>query len=237
MLRLIKYFFLGLVLLLVCFASALLAMRFAIHGREVRVPRFIGMAPPEAERLANSQGLVLSIENHFYSADVPEGYIVSQMPDPNSKVRRGWKVRVAASLGPQRASIPNVVGESERVAELNISRRGLEIGTVATIHFPAAQPGTVIAQSPPANAKNAISPKIGLVLSAPDNVQAYIMPNFVGQSLADAADMIKRAGFMLGKVDFAQDTVGPSEIIWKQFPAAGQKIAAGGTISLVVGRQ
>ncbi|HEY6253352.1 MAG TPA: PASTA domain-containing protein, partial [Candidatus Angelobacter sp.] len=190
MLRLIKYFFLTLVLLLVCFASALLAMRFAIHGREVRVPRLVGLTPSEAERLASSEGLVLSIDNHFYSADVPEGYVVSQLPAPNTKVRRGWKVRVAASLGPQRASIPNVIGESERTAALNISRRGLEIGTVATIRLPGTQPATVIAQSPPADAKNAISPKIGLIMSAPDNAPFYIMPDFLGRSLAEATDAI-----------------------------------------------
>jgi eukaryotic-like serine/threonine-protein kinase len=236
-LRLIKYFLLGLVLLFVCLASALLAMRFAIHGREVRVPKFVGMSPVEAERLANSEGLVLSIDNRFYSTDVPEGYIISQLPAPNSKVRRGWKVRVAQSLGQQRASIPNVVGESERVAELNISRRGLEIGTVATIHFPGAQPATVIAQSPPADARNALSPKIGLIMSAADNAQAYIMPNFVGRSLPEAAETVKQAGFTLGKVDFVGESGGTSEIIVRQFPAAGQKIAAGTTISLVVGKQ
>jgi len=116
--RLFRYFLLGLVLVLVCFSSALLAMRFAIHGREVRVPRLRGLTPTEAERLANSEGLVLSLESRFYSPDIPEGYIVSQSPAPDAKVRRGWKVRVAASLGAQRASVPNVVGESQRVAEL-----------------------------------------------------------------------------------------------------------------------
>ena len=80
MLRFIKYFLLSLVLLLICFASALLSMRFAIHGREVRVPKFVGLAPLDAERVAASEGLVISIQNHFYSADVPEGYIVSQSP-------------------------------------------------------------------------------------------------------------------------------------------------------------
>jgi len=234
--KVIKYFLLSLVLLLVCFASALLSMRFAIHGREVRVPKFVGLSPLEAERLANSEGLVLSMENRFYSSDVPQGYLVSQAPAPNAKVRRGWKVRVAESLGPQRAAIPNVVGQSERVAELNISRRGLEIGSVTTIHFPGAQPSTVIAQSPPADAKNAVSPRIGLVLSASDNLQSYIMPNLVGQPLADAAGPGRQAGFTLGKADFVQDTIGPSGIIVKQFPAAGQRIAAGATITFVVRR-
>lgn len=236
MLRLIKYFLLSLVLLLVCFSSALLSMRFAIHGREVRVPKFTGMAPLEAERLANSEGLVLSVENHFYSSDIPEGYIVSQAPAPDTKVRRGWKVRTAVSLGPQRASIPNVIGDTERVAALNISRRGLEIGTVATIHFPGAQPATVIAQSPPPDAKNAASPKIGLIMSATDNLQSYVMPNFVGQSLDETSRALQQTGFILGKVGFVAEGAGPSGIIVKQFPAPGQKIAAGATISFEVRR-
>src|SRR5215472_5484254 len=211
-------------------------MRFAIHGREVRVPELRGLAPADAERVANSGGLVLSIENHFYSSDVPEGYIVSQYPAPNAKVRRGWKVRAAVSLGPQRASIPNVVGQSERVAELNISRRGLEIGSVAKIHLPGAQPATVIAQSPPANAKNAASPRIGLIISASDNAQSYVMPHFVGQELEEASNAIRQAGFTLGKVDYVQSEAGSSGTIVKQFPTAGQRIAAGATINFEVRR-
>ena len=236
MLRLVKYFLLGLVLLLVCLASALLSMRFAIHGREVRVPNFAGLTPIDAEKKAHAEGLVLSVENHFYSPDVPEGYIVSQMPDPYSKVRRGWKVRVAVSLGQQRASIPNVIGESERVAELNISRRGLEIGSVAKIHLPGAQPAIVIAQSPPANAKNAPSPRIGLIISASDNAQSYVMPHFVGQELEEASNAIRQAGFTLGKVDYVQSEAGSSGTIVKQFPTAGQRIAAGATINFEVRR-
>jgi len=228
--RLIKYFLLGLVLLLICFSSALLAMRFAIHGREVRVPRLQGLTPAEAERRAEAEGLVLAIENRFYSSDVPAGYIVSQAPAPNTKVRRGWKVRAAESLGPQRAAIPNVVGQSERVAELNISRRGLEIGTVATIHYAGAQPSAVIAQSPGPEVKDAASPKIGLVVAASDNTQTYVMPSFVGQPLSDAAAAIKQAGFNLGKVDLIEDPSGPSGVILHQFPAAGQKITAATTI-------
>ena len=232
--RLIKYFLLCLVLLLVCFASALLAMRFAIHGREVRVPKFVGLSPLEAERLANSDGLVLSIENRFYSADVPEGYVVSQAPAPTTKVRRGWKVRVAQSLGPQRAAIPDVVGQTERVAELNISRRGLEIGSVATIHFPGAASSTIIAQSPAANVKNAVSPKIALVLSASDNIQTYVMPNFVGQPFSEASGAVRQSAYTLGKVSYAQDAEGASDVVVKQSPQAGQKVFAGATISFEV---
>jgi hypothetical protein len=63
--KILKYFFLGLVLLLVFLSAALLAMRFAIQGREVHVPRLTGLTPAEAERVANSTGLVLSVETAF----------------------------------------------------------------------------------------------------------------------------------------------------------------------------
>ena len=232
--RLIRYFLLGLALLLVALTSALLSMRFAIHGREVRVPRLQGLTAVDAERVASSQGLVLIVENRFYSPEVPEGHIVTQAPPPETKVRRGWKIRVAESLGPQRSGVPNVIGQSERVAEINISRRGLEIGAVATIRMPGAAPQTVVAQNPSPDAKNALSPKIALVVASSDSSQNYVMPSFVERSAADAASAIQQAGFTLGKVELVPDISGASGTIIRQFPPAGQKIAAGGTISFVV---
>lgn len=239
--KIIQYFFLSLVLLLVFLSSALLAMRFAIQGREVSVPRLTGLTPAEAERIANSDGLVLSIESRFYNASVPEGRIVSQSPEQNSTVRRGWKIRVAESLGPQRAAIPNLIGQSEHAAGINISRRNLEIGTMATIHLPGASPETVVAQSPPAEATEVTSPKIGLIVSAADNGQQYVMPSFVGRTVAEASVAIEKAGFTLGKVrvvngDETNNSVtatGAGAIV-RQYPQAGQRITTGATISFDV---
>ncbi len=236
LLKLVKGFFLGLVLLLVFLSCALLAMRFAIQGREVYVPRLQGLTPAEAERVANSDGLVLSVESRFYSPGVPEGRIVSQSPPPDAKVRRGWKIRVAESLGPQRAAIPNLTGQSLHAASLNISRRGLEIGAVATLHMPGAQPETVVTQSPSPRAKDVTSPKIGLVFSAPDNSQHYIMPSFVGRSLAEATAALEHAGFTLDKVqqiDPAGSSAAPGTIL-RQYPLAGQKINAGTGVNFEV---
>src|SRR5437879_12018761 len=105
----LRYALLALVLLLVAAFSALTAMRFAIHGRETTVPKVTGMTPAEAERSAQAAGLSLHVESRFYS-DVAAGRVVSQLPAAGTKVRRGWPIRVAESLGPQRRIIPSVVG-------------------------------------------------------------------------------------------------------------------------------
>src|SRR5690348_4710690 len=168
-------------------ASALLAMRFAIHGRETRVPKLTGLTPADAERTANAEGLVISIENRFYSADVPAGRVASQMPAAGTTVRRGWRIMLSQSLGPQRAAIPNLIGQSQLAAGINLRRRGLEVGSISTIHLPGAVPQTVVAQSPPPDAKVVTSPRVNLVLAAPDNVPQYVMPSFVDKPLAEAA--------------------------------------------------
>lgn len=237
--KVIKYFFLGLVLLLVFLSSALLAMRFAIQGREVHVPKLAGLTPAEAERVANSDGLVLSVESRFYSPSVPTGRIISQSPAPGATVRRGWKIRVAASLGTQHAAVPNLVGQSQHAAGINVSRRGLEVGTVATIHLPGATPDTVLAQSPSPEAPDMTSPKVSLLIAAADSSQRYVMPSFVGKPLADANITLIKGGFTLGKVrlvnnsDDSNATDKPGTIL-RQSPAAGQRVAAGAMISFDV---
>ena len=233
--KLVKYFFLSMVLLLIFLAAALLAMRFAIQGREVTVPRLTGLTPAEAERAANSDGLVLSVESRFYSATVPEGRIISQAPAQGATVRRGWKIRVAASLGPQRAAVPNLLGQSQHAAGINVSRRGLEVGTVGAIHLPGAPPDTVVAQSPPAEATDVVSPKVGLIFSAADNTPRYVMPSFIGRSLAEANAALAKAGFAPGKVHTTSgEAGGAAGVIVKQSPAAGQRVTPGAAVSFEV---
>lgn len=238
--KLLRYLLLSLVLLVVFCASALLAMRFAIRGREVRVPSLSGMTPAEAERIANNEGLILAVDTRYYTPSVPRGRIVSQMPAAGSRVRRGWRLLVAESLGPQRAAIPDLRGQSEHAADINITRHGMEVGSVATAHLAGAAPETVVAQSPRANAKDAASPKISLLFSAADNEPAFVMPSFVGKSLAQSTKILERAGFTVGKVwsvpvaATEEGESGASGIILKQYPPAGQKVSAGTAINFEV---
>jgi beta-lactam-binding protein with PASTA domain len=120
-----------------------------------------------------------------------------------------------------------------------VSRRGLEIGTVATIHLPGAMPDTVLAQSPPPEAADVTSPKVSLLIAAADNGQRYVMPSFVGKPLADANIALIKGGFTLGKVLVVSGSDENSAanmpgIIVRQSPAAGQRVTAGATISFDV---
>ena len=239
---------LALVLMTVALISALTAMQLAIHGREVAIPKLVGMSPLEAERAGAASGLQVVVERQFYSPDIPEGKIMTQMPPPGTKVRRGWSIRVAQSLGPQRVAIPDVTGGSERIAELNIRRRGLSLGSVAHVSLPDAPQDQVISQSPPANASGVSAPKINLLVSDGPEVATYVMPNLTGQPLGSAMLALQDAGVKAGKVSVLRPPL-PGEpqaapvavsepsaasMIVTQTPAPGQKITAGSAVNFEV---
>lgn len=254
----IRFAMLALVLVIVAMVSALMAMRFAIHGQEVAVPPLVGFTPVEAERAASGLGLQISIERQYYSPQIPEGRIMSQLPLPGTKVRRGWQVRVAQSLGKMRVTIPDVTGQSEHAAELNIRRRGLDVASMAEVQAPGIPADQVLAQSPTANETQVTAPKISFLVTAAPEPQAFVMPSFVGQPLGSASRSLQDAGFRLGNVNVAappstdtgdaapatapqtpaapqaqptpppQPT--PASIIVSQAPLAGQKVMAGAAV-------
>jgi beta-lactam-binding protein with PASTA domain len=242
---LLRYSLLALVLMAVALLSALTAMRLAIHGREVAVPKLEGLSPAEAERVASEQGFTVEVERQFYSAQVPAGKIMTQTPAPGTQVRRGWRLRVGQSLGAPRVAVPDVVGQSQRAAEINIQRRGLQVGSVAVVELPGKTADAVIAQNPPANAGNLLSPSLGLLVAATPTPQAYVMPSFIGQPLGSATLAINDAGLHLGSVTNVAAPAGdtatpmppsPGSFILSQNPAPGQKVVAGAVVTFEVNR-
>jgi len=259
--NLLRYFLMGLVLLVVALVSALTAMRFAIHGREVMLPDLRNKTPSEARSIADENGLLLSVERSYYSSTVPEGRVLSQAPDAGTRVRRGWEVRIALSLGPQRVTVPQLIGQTERAANLMTAQRGIEIESTAQVALSGAPPGQVIGQEPLANSPDVAAPKVNLLVAVDAAPQAFVMPSFIGQPLGSATNALHDAGFFVGRVTInvppapdsqpAQNapiqegpntvtpptpvmTPSPASIIVSQDPAPGFKVTAGSAINFAV---
>jgi beta-lactam-binding protein with PASTA domain len=211
----------ALAMLVVAMASCLITMRLAVHGREVEVPNFSGMTLAEASDAAEHKGLELSLEDRFYSTVVPSGRVMQQFPAAGVHVRREWQVRITESMGPQRVSIPDVVGQPEREASVAIRRASLELGTIAYAESPGPA-GIVLAQTPPANAEGVDRPRVSILLSEPEsaakpeyksgtedgqNAEAkpniFVMPSFIGLSSMAATSRALSAGL---RVAYLQET-------------------------------
>ncbi len=179
----------ALAMLIVALLSAFITMRLAIHGREVKVPNLTGLTLADASKRTRSLGLRLTLENRFYSPNTPPGHVLAQSPAPGVTVRREWAVRITESLGAQQVAIPDLLGQSERTASINVRRLGLELGAVAHVAAPG-DPGVVIAQTPSPNAAGVDRPRVSLLLSEPEEAEspdAFVMPSLAGLTLAGAA--------------------------------------------------
>jgi eukaryotic-like serine/threonine-protein kinase len=246
-----RLIFLALILVVVALVSALTAMRFAIHTREVAVPDLVGKTPAEARRIAELSGFQFEVERQYYSAKIPEGKVLSQLPPAGTQIRRGWQIRVAESLGPQRVEIPNVLGQSERAAEINILRRGLDVGAVAQVPLAGVPADQVIAQSPSPSASSISAPKISLLAAQMPQPEAFVIPSFIGQTVSAASATVKSAGLRVGNVTTAASpsnaatqagfpppltTPAPSatSLIVSQNPAPGNKVIAGAAVDFEV---
>jgi eukaryotic-like serine/threonine-protein kinase len=154
---------------------------------------------------------------------------------------------VALSLGPQRIEIPSLLGQSQRAAEINIRRRGLDVGAIAQFQIPGSTPDQVLSQSPLPNASGVSAPKISLLVTAASQPQALVMPNFVGQSLTAAVQVLQGAGLRVGVVTFAGQPGSPfspplittpqasaNSTIVSHNPAPGEKVIAGSSVNFQV---
>ena len=168
------------------------------------------------------------------------------MPSPGEQVRRGWRVRVAESMGPQRVTIPDLSGDSQRSTEINIRRRGLELGTMAVADIPDAAPDQIVAQSPPANAVNVSAPRVSVLVAANEDRKSYVMPDLRKRTEDEAINAIVGAGLKVGSIASQSDAGGDvsapetlpagSRTVVKTIPGAGQRVYEGQSVNLEVAR-
>jgi hypothetical protein len=255
----------ALAMVAVAILSAYLAMRIAIHGREVTVPNLANLSLTDAAKKTAALGLRLDVENHFYSATIPPGLVLSQSPAPGTTVRRQWTVRITQSLGPQQVSIPSLTGQTERPATITIRRLSLELGSIS--HLPSiSTPGIVLAQSPTPNGTGVDSPRVSLLLSAPepdsdtddnntpspaaDPSKAIVMPSLTGLTLSAAVARTTAAGLhIVSAEDLSSNYLTPATPLFpnepppvitpatvvSQSPPSGHRVMPGDPVHISLG--
>lgn len=199
MLQIVRALSAVLLLVTIALVSALITMRLAIHGAEVRVPALRGRTVPQAVSDLRANGLQAGIDGHYYSATQPAGVVLTQSPPRGTLVRKSWRVRVTVSLGPQKVAIPSVDGMNETMATITIRRTGLQVGAVVGLPYAYAPENTVIAQTPTGRATDVQGPRVSILTAqtAPPVENTSVMPDLIGENFTQAALAILHAGFKL----------------------------------------
>ena len=214
------------------FLSAVTAMRFAIQGREVTMPNLVGKSSADAQAILQGRGLQLKVVDRVYSP-LPANDVVRQSPPEGERMKVAQNAHVVLSLGPQNVTTPSLVGESLRVARIQLLQVGLQLGEVTTFPGPAAMSDTILQQTPLPGTR-AASPRVDLLVAQGETPVSYVMPWLVGMPLPDADRLLASAGFKLSKTTFVPSPQWPKGTVTEQTPDVGSKITSDTAIEMVV---
>lgn len=211
-----------------------IAVRVAIRARQVTVPDLVGKSMPDATALASGLDLQLRMDQaRRPDAKVPAGMVIGQDPAAGSAARRQRSIRVWISAGAHIARAPNLLGETQRSAEIRVAQEGLLVGTVSEIRSALYAPDVVVAQDPPAATQTA---EVRLLVNRGEDRASYLMPDLIGLNGDRAADLLRIRGFRVSIT--AQSTASsiPPGVVVRQTPAGGYQVHPGDAIALEVSR-
>lgn len=229
-----KLLAIGSLLLLTYVLFAAVAMRVALKTREVVIPPLDGRTVNEASAILSSAGLHLKVEEgRRIDPKVPAGQIVAQEPQAGLRTRRERSVRAWVSAGPRSSTVPALIGESERLAQLRVQQDGFAVTGVAEIRSAEYAAGVVVAQSPPPQSQ---ADRLSLLVNRGERGATYVMPDLIGVNGDRAADLLRARGFRVSVVGDHPYPGVPAGVVLRQNPQAGFQIAPGEPISLEVSR-
>lgn len=216
-------------------ASALVTMRVVLASRDVAVPVLAGRSVADASAAAAERGLSLRVEGRKHDPAVRAEHVLSQEPPPGSTLKAHRAVRVWLSLGPRRASVPPVEGDSVRTSRIALEQAGVPVDRVVEIDDVAPE-GTVLVQRPPPGEADLSSGGASLLVSRGTGGASFVMPDLIGRDAGAVLPALQGAGLKVADVRYrAYPGVAPG-IVLRQTPAAGYPVSPRGAVLLEVSR-
>ncbi len=214
--------------------GAAVALVVSMGPQPVTVPNVVGMTQAAAGTAITSAGLTVGAVTQQYSASVPTGKVISQVPLAGESALPGAAVALVVSKGPQPVTVPDVVGVTQATAGTMITTAGLVVGAVTEQYSATVLSGRVISQNPLSGASVLPGTAVALVVSK--GPQPVTVPNVVGMTQAAAGTAIANATLALGAVtEQYSATVAAGNVI-SQDPISGTSVLPHTAVALVVSK-
>ncbi|MGB9721303.1 MAG: PASTA domain-containing protein [bacterium] len=219
------FFVVGLLL-----ANFLFMPLFVRKGEEIVVPNVCNLPLDSATMILKKAGLQSVVTERRYDRIIEQGRIIIQEPLPDAKVKRGRIINLSVSLGIEKIIIPVLSGLEFAKAKQIIDRIGLVISDIDSIYSDSINEGKVIQTIPIPETEVKKGDGIKIIISKGIVLKS---PNLIGLKFAEAKDLLKKFGLVLGTVTEVEGTGEKGSVI-VQDPQPDQVVNAGDTINLMV---
>jgi eukaryotic-like serine/threonine-protein kinase len=220
------------VLLLALVAGSVAWYLGAGPGRFTQAPSLLTLSRVDAEAKASAGGFSVGFAPEAFSETLPAGSVLEQTPEPSGRIRKGGRIELVLSAGPERYNVPNLVDKSLADATAELAKLNLVVGEITQEHNDEIATEAVISSDPAEGTQVRRDTPIKLVVSlGPEPVE---VPSLIGRTVDEARDVMEDAELELETTEEFNDTVQAGRIV-RQEPASG-KIAKGSTVSAVVSK-
>ena len=199
------------------------------------VPDLVGKSKAEAEALLAKQSLLVTWDSvGRYSATVPVGSVLIQVPAPGRRVKHGRTVHLTPSKGLREVTVPDLRGKSQRQAEISLARLGLVEGRLLKGAHVSIPRDVVIRTEPAAGKVLRVGDRVDVVISAGAVQGRQKLPELSGLPLERASAILDSLGFQIGTVSRKPLPKKTSNSVLEQRPASGEYLDAGTSVDLVI---
>ena len=130
-------------------AFELIIMPFYVrHGKSKALVDVISMDIKSAMIMIKTSGFKVAVTDTIYTSDMEPNIVLDQYPEAGSIVKKGRTVRLKISQVDKLVLVPNIVGQSQRSAELLLNKVGLKIGAISREHSVTYPNGVIVNQIP-----------------------------------------------------------------------------------------
>ncbi|MFM7537595.1 MAG: PASTA domain-containing protein [Acidimicrobiales bacterium] len=180
-----------------------------------------------AEKL---EGLIIDAR----SDPQPFGRILLQAPAPGSRVPAKSTVNLIVSTGPEQWVLSDLRRRDYLSASAELSQRGMRIQPVSKPDN-AVEPGTIVAQDPPAGTKLNVGDLVTLTVAKADT--SAVVPKIPpGTSRDDAVRLIQQAGLQANVKPPVPNPEVPAGQVIEINPPGGQPTTRGSIVSVTVSK-
>jgi len=145
------------------------------------------------------------VTDTIYTSEVEPDIVLDQHPEPGAIVKKRRTVRLKISQAEKLVLVPNIIGQSERSAQLLLNQVGLKIGTISKAYNSIHPDGVIIGQIPDSAETIPKGYSIRVVMSkgrSPNDIQ---VPSLFGLSKEAAEIALRKSGLRIGKVYYKQN--------------------------------
>lgn len=205
--------------------------RVVRHGDEVSVPSVGGDDLAQAENELRALGLrplVLAGRHHTV---VPRGQVLEVSPPPGLSVKRGRQVILTPSLGAFHRAVPDLVGESMRLASMRLSDAGLSVGELMYAANDLVGEDLVMAMEPEGGTAAPENGTVALLVSRARPSVPFWLPDLRGLPGAASEILLEQGGF---SVTVQSGDGGDPGTVVRQDPPPGSPLWPGTRVVLSV---